>query len=455
LSLSREGLTTRASEHLSSAIRFKTVSNDDPSKEDLDEFRSFHAFLETAYPLVHSRLEREVVGEASLLYTWRGSEDEARSVLLAAHIDVVPVEPGTLDDWTHPPFDGVAADGFIWGRGTLDCKGPLIAILETIETLLDEGYEPDRTVFLAFGQDEELGGRRGAAKIAELLESRGASPELVIDEGGALVQLGIPGFKKPIAGVGIAEKGYLTVDVEARADGGHSSMPPRHTAIGLLARAITRLERHQFPPSVGAIPAMTLERLMPELPLYLRIALGNARFTGILMKVASRWFAPLSAMLRTTTAATMIRGGTKDNVLPQEASATVNLRLLPGESCESAMSRARKVIGDLGVSVKISGLAENPTRISNLDSPGFNILERTIGEMFPEAVVAPYLVIGMTDSRYYGRISDSVFRFCPIRGSAEEQDLPHGTDERIRVDNFVEFIEFYERLIRNSSLPSA
>ena len=447
--LSREGLISRATEHLSGALRFKTISNDDPGKVDLDEFKSFHAFLEKAYPLVHAGLEKEVVGEASLLYTWRGAGDQARPLLMAAHIDVVPVEPGTLDDWTHPPFDGVIAGGFIWGRGTLDCKGPLIAILEAVEALLHEGYEPDMTVFLAFGQDEEVGGRRGAAKIAELLESRGANPELVIDEGGALVQLGVPGFRRPIAGVGIAEKGYLTVDVEARADGGHSSMPPRHTAIGLLARAITRLERHQFPPGVGPIPAITLARLVPELPLYLRVALGNARLTGILMKAASRWFAPLSAMVRTTTAATMIRGGTKDNVLPQEASATVNLRLLPGESCESAMSRMRKVIKDRRVTLRISGLAENPTTTANLDSPGFNILERTIGELFPEAVVAPYLVIGMTDSRYYGRISDSVFRFCPVRGGAEEQDLPHGTDERVRCDNFAEMIEFYGRLVRN------
>lgn len=455
MSLSREDRVSRASENLSTAIRFKTVSNDDPDKEDVDEFKSFRAFLEKAYPLAHSRLEKEVIGESNLLYTWPGADAGARPLLLAAHIDVVPVEPGTLDDWTHPPFDGVIADGFIWGRGTLDCKGPLIAILEAVEGLLDEGYLPDRTVFLAFGQDEELGGRRGAAKIAELLESRGANPELVVDEGGALVQLGIPGFKRPIAGVGIAEKGYLTADIEARAAGGHSSMPPRHTAIGLLARAITRLEKHQFPPSVGAIPAMTLERLLPELPAYLRFALGNPRLTGILMKAASRWFAPLSAMLRTTTAATMIRGGTKDNVLPQEASATVNLRLLPGETYGCALARIRKVISDKRVTVRISGLAENPTRTSKVDSLGFEILERTIKEICPEAVVVPYLVIGMTDSRYYARMSDSVFRFNPIRGGAEEQDLPHGTNERIPCDNFAELIDFYGLLIRNSSLPSA
>ncbi len=448
---SRDALLERASDNLSKAVRIRTVSGEeDPHKE---EFKAFHTFLENAYPLVHSRLEKEIVGEASLLYAWRGANRTARPLVLAAHMDVVPVEPGTVADWTHPPFDGAVADGCIWGRGTMDCKGTLIAILEAVESLLSGGYEPERTVLLAFGDDEELGGSGGAARIGELLESRGVNPELVVDEGGALVDLGIPLFKRPVAAIGIAEKGYLTLELEARAEGGHSSMPPRHTAIGLLARAITRLESHPFPPRVGEIPVMTLDRLMPELPLYLRIALGNTRLASVLMKAASRWFAPLSAMVRTTTAATMIHGGTKDNVLPQEARATINLRLLPGETSESALSRVRKVIDDRRVSVKISGLAENPTRTSDLGRPGFRILERTITESFPEAVILPYLVVGMTDSRHYGRVSDSVFRFCPVRGGKEEQDLPHGTDERIKLDNFIEFIEFYVRLIENSSPP--
>ncbi len=442
-------LLGRAPDNLSKAIRIRTISVEDEFPEA--EFKALHALLESAYPLTHHTLEKEMVGNASLLYIWQGTDRDLRPLVLAAHMDVVPVEPETVADWTHPPFDGAIADGCIWGRGTMDCKGLLIAILEAVESLLADGYKPERTVILAFGEDEELGGGNGATRIAELFESRGTNPELVVDEGGALVDLGIPLFKRPVAAIGIAEKGYLTLELEAQAEGGHSSMPPRHTAIGLLARAITRLERHQFPPTVGEIPRMTLDRLVPELPLYLRIALGNARITGVLMKVASRWLAPLSAMLRTTTAATMIHGGTKDNVLPQEARATINLRLLPGETYESALLRTRKVVDDRRISVRISGLAENPTRTSDLDQPGFRILERTIGDIFPEAVILPYLVVGMTDSRHYGHVSNSVFRFSPIRGGAEEKDLPHGTDERIRLDNFREFIEFYTRLIRNSS----
>ena len=446
-----DSVLERAVDNLSKAVRFETISYDDASNEDIGEFKSFHAFLGDAYPLVHSHLEKEVVGEASLLYTWPGGGPEARPVVLAAHIDVVPVEPGTLADWTHPPFEGVTADSCIWGRGTMDCKGQLIAIMEAVESLLAEGYAPDRTVYLAFGQDEEVGGHRGAEKIADLLKSRDANPELVIDEGGVLVDLGIPGFKRPIATVGIAEKGYLTLELKVLTEGGHASMPPRHTAIGVLAQAIHRLEEHPPPARIGDITSETFAHLMPELPLYLRIALGNSRVTGMLMKAASSRVNAVNAMLRTTTAVTMIQGGTKDNVLPQEATATVNMRIMPGESIESAVSRTKRVINDLKVEVSIAGEASNPTRASRLDSRGFRMLDRTIKETVPESVIVPYLVLGMTDSRHYAQISDAVFRFCPIRVGKEDQELAHGTDERIKVDNFGEFIEFYGRLIRNSS----
>jgi carboxypeptidase PM20D1 len=345
----------------------------------------------------------------------------------------------------------VIADGFVWGRGTLDCKGNLIAIMEAVESLLAEGYRPGRTVILAFGQDEELGGLRGAARIADLLESRGVRPELVVDEGGALVDIGSRLLKRPIAAIGQAEKGYLTVDLEARGEGGHSSVPPRHTSIGLLARAITRLERHPFPARITRIPAMSLERVMSQMPAPVRVAFGNAFLTRSLIKIASRWFSPLGSMMRTTTAVTMIKGGTKDNVLPQEARATVNLRLLPGETCESTLARIRKVIRDKRVTLRVSGLAENPPSTSSLESSGYAVLERTIAECFPDALMLPFLVMGMTDARYYTRLTDSVFRFSPIRGGKKEMDLPHGTDERIRTDNLPECVDFYARLIRNST----
>lgn len=446
----RDRVLARATENLSKAIGFETISYEDASNTNAGEFDSFHAFLEDAYPLVNGHLEKEVVGDASLLYAWRGTDLDARPVVLAAHIDVVPIEPGTLGDWTHPPFAGVTADGCIWGRGTMDCKGQLIAIMEAVEALLAEGYSPERTIYLAFGEDEEVGGHRGAERIAALLQSREVNPELVVDEGGVLVDLGIPGFRRPIATVGMVEKGYLTVELRAETAGGHSSMPPRHTAIGVLARAILRLEKHPFPGRVGEATRMTVAHLLPELPFYLRVPMANTWLLGAVLKAASLRINAVNAMLRTTVATTIIRGGAKDNVLPQEATATVNLRIMPGDSIDRVMSRLNRIINDPAVKVRIAGEASDPSRSSALDHEGFGMLDRTIKDVFPESVTAPYLVLGMTDARHYSRISDSVFRFCPIRVSKDDQDLAHGTDERIRLDNFREFIEFYERLIRNS-----
>lgn len=449
--MSEHNQANGAEEKLSKSIRYRTVSFEDPSREDSAEFEAFCAFLESSYPLVHKHLKKQVVGDGSLLYEWRGKDKRARPLLLVAHMDVVPVEPETLPDWLHPPFDGEISEGFVWGRGTMDCKGLLISILEAVESLLHEGFKPEKSVFLAFGKDEEVGGLRGASKIAQLLKSRGVKPELVLDEGGALVDTGIPGFKKLIAGVGIAEKGYLTIDLVARARGGHSSMPPRHTAIGILAMAITRLEKRPFPFRMGEIQAAALGKIKREAPLYLRAALSSPRLSSLFMRAASRWISPLGAMLRTTTAVTIVSGGTKDNVLPQEARATVNIRLLPGETCQGAIERVRRVVKDRRVSVEVSGMAENPSSTSSTDTTGFRILERTIRECFPEAVVVPYLVIGMTDARHYTEISDSVFRFSPIRGSRKDMELAHGSNERLSLENLRELIEFFIRLIRNIS----
>jgi carboxypeptidase PM20D1 len=444
-------LLERAIENLSQAIRFQTISHQDPSRVDIEEFHSFHAFLERAYPLLHGRLRKEQEGSASLLYTWPGKDPEAKPLVLAAHIDVVPIAPGTLGDWTHPPFEGVTADGCIWGRGTMDCKGQLIAIMEAVEKLIHEGYAPRRNFYLAFGQDEEVDGYQGAERIADLLQSRGAEPELVVDEGGALAEIRMPGFRRPIAAVGIAEKGYLTVELKVETKGGHSSMPPRHTAIGILARAIRRLEEHPFPVRMEATTRKSLDRLVPELPFYMRIGLGNARVLSALMKVLLSRIDLISPMVRTTTAATIVEGGTKDNVLPQEATAAINFRILPGDSIDRVVKRVNRVIRDKRVKISILGRATPPSGESRIDSDGFKILDRTIKDICPESLTVPYLVVGMTDARHYARISDSVYRFCPMRVSRADQDLAHGTDERLRITDFREIIDFYERLIKNSS----
>lgn len=440
----------RAAQNLSRALQFQTISFQDPAQVDAAVFKAFHAFLEKTYPLVHKNLTRETVNDLGLLYTWKGSDPSAKPIVMLAHIDVVPIAPGTMKDWTYPPFEGRIADGFIWGRGTMDCKGDLIAIMEAVEGLLAQGYQPRRTVYLCFGQDEEVGGANGAGKTAALLKARGVSAELVNDESGMIVDGKMLGIKKPLAMVGIAEKGYLSLELKAKAKGGHSSMPPGESAIGILASAIVKLEENPFPARISGVAELTLKSLAPELPSYMRFAAKNSRLfggllTGFLSKVPAT-----NAMIRTTIAPTIIAAGTKENVLPQEARAVVNFRLLPGDSIDYVISRVKKIINDPRVTIEPIGHYNEASKISDLESEGYSILKRTIAESFPEALIAPYLVLGGTDSKHYEEVSNSLFRFAPMRADEKDQERAHGTNERVGVDNFQEMVVFYGRLLKNS-----
>ncbi|HUT53195.1 MAG TPA: M20 family peptidase [bacterium] len=439
-----------AANSLSGAVKIKSISHQDPSQVDATEFFALHDYLATSYPLIHKNLVREKAGGLSLLYTWQGSDPSARPVILMAHQDVVPIAPGTIGDWTHSPFSGDIADGYVWGRGTMDCKGFLISIMEAVEGLIAEGHAPRRTIYLAFGHDEEVGGDHGAAAISSLLESRGAKAEYVIDEGGFIVDGAPLGIDKPLAMVGIAEKGYLSLELKVKTGGGHSSMPPPESAIGILGAAIHRLEKRPFPSRLEGVTVLTFESLAPEMPASMRAAISGRRLLGGVIKNMLSKVNATNAMIRTTTAATIIEAGSKENVLPQEARAVVNLRLLPGDDIAYAVGRVKKVIADPRVAVEIMDGAREASKVSSVESDGFKILKTTIAEVFPGTLMAPFLVLGGTDSRHYENISDSVYRFIPMRVSEKDQERAHGTDERIAVDNIEEIIEFYRRLILNS-----
>src|SRR3954447_13584405 len=329
-------------EHLGQAVQFQTVSYQDPARFDAEAFRGLHRFLEATYPKLHATLKRELVGDFSLLYTWEGADRSLPPVLLLAHQDVVPVESPRA--WRHAPFGGEIADGAVWGRGAVDCKGSLIGTLEAVESLVAGVFRPRRTVLLAFGHDEEVGGRRGARAIAALLERRGVRLEFVLDEGGAITSGIVRGVDRGVAAVGIAEKGYVTLELHATTDGGHSSMPPAHTAAGVLAAAIARLEDDPFPASVNDVTRQTLDYLGPEMSLSRRTALANLWLFGPIVRRQFLAAPATAAMLRTTTAVTMLRAGIKENVLPADAAAVVNFRIIPGESTESVTDRVRAVI---------------------------------------------------------------------------------------------------------------
>ncbi len=447
-----------AIERYAGAIRIPTISHERVEDTDSAAFRALHDYLAASFPQMHETLDREVVGGLSLLFTWTGSDAQADPVVLMGHQDVVPVIPGTEDEWTHPPFSGVVADGFVWGRGTIDDKSSVLAILEAVEWLITEGFHPRRTVYLAFGHDEEVGGVRGARAISELLEARGAEPyAMVLDEGGAVARGMVPGIEAPVALVGIAEKGYVNVELTVEAPGGHSSAPPAHTSIGILARAITRMEDDPFPAEIGGTPRLMWRFLAPEMGTVARVGMANLWLFGPVVKRILLANPSSAAMLRTTTAVTIVEGGVKSNVLPIRARAVVNHRIRPGETIETVLERDRRVIDDPQVQAEIlGGEGVNPSPVSDPFGPAFTLLARTIRELDPAdgTVVAPYLVTGGTDAKYYAGRSPAVFRFLPAELEPDALGRIHGTDERTPVEGYLDSVRFFRRLLKNlDALP--
>ena len=445
--------TTALAQHLAGALRFKTISYQDSSQFDGRQFDGLHQYLRTTFPKLHAALKLEKVNGYGLLYEWTGSDPGLGPIVLLAHQDVVPVEPGTEGRWTEPPFEGKVAAGYVWGRGALDDKGSLVAILEAIEHLVAGGAQPRRTVYLAFGYDEEVGGRRGAARIAELLASRSVHPEFVLDEGGALTTGLVTGISAPVALVGIAEKGYVTVSLTAQAEGGHSSMPPPQTAVGILATGLTRLEGQQMPRAIRGPTADMFDYLGPEMSFGARLVMANRwLFGGVL---AGRFGATPqgNAMLRTTTAPTVLQAGVKENVLPSSARALVNFRILPGDSVGSVLEHVRRVVHDSRITVQtLEETQSNPSGVTSVDAEPFKLLARTIRQVIPEAIVSPWLVVGATDSRHYARLTPNVLRF--VGSSIGEGDLRrvHGTDERVGVRAYADAVRVYLQLLKNAVL---
>ena len=417
-------------------------------------FRALHAYLADSFPAVHARLDRETVSEYSLLYTWEGSDPAAKPILLLAHMDVVPIEPGTEGKWTHPAFGGDIAEGFVWGRGTLDDKSSVVGILEAVELLLGEGFTPARTVYLAFGHDEELDGPNGAAKIVDLLEGRGVRLDFSLDEGGVIAHDIVPGVAPPVALLGVAEKGYLALNLCATGEGGHSALPPpqpQRMAIAKIGRAVHRLDANRMPAAL--VPPVTdmFDYLAPEMPLTVRVPLANRwLFEPLLLAQLERAKAT-NASIRSTTALTKLAAGVKANVLPTRAEAVADFRIMPGESVADVVAHVTATIDDPEVTVRQLGPANEPTPVSDLDSESFALLRRTVRQVFPDAVAAPSLVIAGTDSKHTARIADNTYRFLPIRLGPDDLDRLHGTNERIAIENYAEIIRFYVQFLRNAA----
>jgi carboxypeptidase PM20D1 len=437
-------------ERLSGAIPIRTVSSFEGAQSNGEEFRKLHAYLAQHFPKLHATLKKEVVGDHALLYTWTGSDPAAKPVALMAHQDVVPVAPGTERAWEVDPFSGQIKDGFVWGRGTWDNKGNLLAQMEAVEMLVAGGFQPRQTIYLVAGDDEEVSGLRGAKPIAELLKSRGVRLEWVLDEGLLVTEGVLAGLDKPAALIGLAEKGYGTFFLSIDTPPGHSSMPPSSTAIGSMSAALAKLEANPMPAAIGGVAGEMFATLAPEMKGFGRVALSNLWLFGPVVQGQLEKGVSSNAMLRTTTALTIVRAGNKDNVLPGRAEAAVNFRVLPGDTLASVEAHIRKTVANDAITIKQYPGNSEPSPVSSIDSTGYRTIAQSVRQTFPDAIVAPGLMIAATDSRHFAILSDAIYRFSPVRARSEDLPRFHGTNERISIANYVEMVQFYHQLLRNT-----
>lgn len=430
---------------LSHVVQIETVSFGEGRASALAPYDDVVASLQQFYPRAFASMRAERVG-ASLILHWKSDGAAGAPAAFLAHMDVVPIEPGTEDQWTHPPFSGAIADGAVWGRGAMDNKGPLIALMEAAERLAASGFSPRRDIYFLFGHDEELGGGEGAAKIAERLKSRGVRFSFTLDEGSGLVDGVIPGADRAVALIAAAEKGSATLRFRAAAAGGHSSAPDRDTAVSLVARAVVAVTNAPYPLVIDRHVEAFLTALAPLLPLTERAALANLWLTGPYVKARLGASPLVAASMRTTTAPTIIEGGIKSNVLPQTAEAIVNYRIHPRDSVARVLDRARRLVDDPRIEIELMEGSE-PSPQSALDSSAYKALAETVADIFGAAPIAPSLTLQGTDTRNYVGLADDHYRFTPFIFTPADLARIHGTDERLLISDLVRAAAYYEALI--------
>ena len=429
-------------------MQFPTVSLVD-EEDDRTPFYELHAYLEEEYPQVHEVATRELVNGLTPHYVIEGADSEAPHVVFLAHLDVVPVESGTEDDWSHPSFSGAVEEGFVWGRGTLDNKHNMMAMLEAAEAWLEEGGRPEHTLHFVFGHDEEIGGLQGAKAVAQSMEEQGLEVVAVYDEGLFVVDGIIPGVDEPVGLVGITEKGYLTLEIRARAGGGHSSMPPDELAVIRLARALEKLHDNPMDAAIDGPTRQMFDAIVAEMNFGHRLIFRNLWLLESVVLSQMTDAPSTNAAVRTTMAPTVLRAGDRENVLPQEAVATVNFRIHPRDDIESVVSHVEGLVADDHVTVEIAGtMRAEPSPIASLESGGFEALHRAFRTVHPDVVLAPNMMIAFADARHFTGLTDDVYRFTPVTLRAEDLSRIHGTDERIAVDEYLDLIRYYEALLR-------
>ena len=438
----------RAIENLAESIKFQTISYQEKEKFPQEEFNYFIEWAAKTYPEFHQALTLEKLGH-SLLFKWKGSDVTLSPILFEGHYDVVPIIPGTEDLWDEMPFSGTISNNRIWGRGALDDKSGVIGLMEAATYLIKNNFQPTRTVYFGFGHDEEIGGG-GAALITEKLREQGIQLHWSLGEGSFVNRGFFPGVDKLIAPINVAEKGIMNLLIVAKADGGHSSTPPSRTAVTLLAEALMKLEKEPLPGSLEGLSAVMFDEVSKHMPFSYRFLFANRWLFGGIIESQMSSSPVINAMIRTTTAPTMLNGSIKSNVLPIEASALINFRLHPRDTIESVTDHVRRVVGSEDVEVRLLGGME-ASGISSWNSPGFEIVATSLNKVYGDVISVPGLMIAASDTRHYSKIADNSFRFNPFSIVPEDMTGFHGTNESIDIDSFVAGIKTYVEIIREGS----
>ncbi len=433
----------RIVKNMQEMIRCKTISYNETELIDQAEFKKFQELLLKLYPNIQEACELHYIGVNGILYHWKGKKG-GNPVVLMSHYDVVPVEE---DQWEKPPFEAIVEDGVLWGRGTLDTKGTLLGIMESIEKLIGEGFVPEHDIYMAFSGQEEINGTT-CADMVTWFENQNIHPAMVLDEGGAVVENVFPGVKEECAMIGIAEKGMLNIEFKAKSRGGHASTPPVHTIVGELAQAVVDVEKHPFKRQFTKPVREMLDTLGRHSSFLYKIIFANMWcFEGLFDVYCKMSGGELNAMMRTTCAMTRMEGSKAFNVIPPVASVGMNLRLIGSETTESAKQYLTNVVNNPNIEIS-EYEGRNPSIESTTSCEEWEILCQAVTDTWQQALVSPYLMMACSDSWHYCRITDRIYKFSAMKLSKEERGMIHGNNERVPVTTLVKTVEFYTKLIK-------
>jgi carboxypeptidase PM20D1 len=439
---------TAAFSRLAQSIRFQTISYDDsidPAGKMLGLIL-FYNWLETSYPMVHKHAIKQQIGTGSYIFTLKGKNPSLKPCLFLAHIDVVPVDSVDKNKWKYPPFAGKIVGDTLWGRGSQDDKFVALAMMEALEHLLVQGKHPEHTLIFAFGHDEETNGKLGAGKIAAYLQKQNIRAEFIADEGFGVTEGLVPGMDKPVALIGISEKGDASFKLTVTMSGGHSSMPKTENANSVLAKALSKLDEYVFPAQTKGPVSQMFETLAPEMNYGYKVLFSNLWLTSSIVNYQLAQNEKTNASIRTTHVTTILNSGNKENVIPREAMAVVNFRIIPGETVQSVQSAMEKVIADPRVKTSLYANPTEPGPISSAESTGWKAIEQAVRKTYPNTIVAPGLVVTGTDCKNYTAISSDIYRFVPFRITSDNIGGIHGINEHLPLRDYSEGIAFYQYL---------